>query len=334
MSFIGQFPQTRLRRLRQQASLRSLVRETRLHPDTLILPLFIKQDLVAKQAIPTMPGHYQLSLSDLAREIAHITSLGIKNVILFGVPAWKDGCGSGAYGENAIIPQSIRLIKRLAPELLVIADLCFCAYTDHGHCGIMKTSNTTAQLILDNDQTLALLGKQACSYAQAGADLLAPSGMCDGMVSAIRDNLDQAGFVDVPILSYAVKYASALYGPFRDAASGAPAFGDRYSHQLDFANSQEALRECYLDIQEGADMLMVKPAHTYLDIINQVKTQYPLMPLGAYHTSGEYGLLKAAAVQGLIDERLAVLEVLTAIKRAGADFIITYYATEVLKWLS
>lgn len=275
-----------------------------------------------------MPGHYQLSVDQLEHEIAELTKLGIKQILLFGIPAVKDALGKDSYHPQGIIQTALPIIKKISPELLVITDVCFCEYTDHGHCGI-----TTEQHDVDNDQTLALLVKQAVSHAQAGADIIAPSGMMDGMVEAIRSGLDQAGFHTLPILSYSVKYASSMYGPFREAAQGAPQFGDRRTHQMDAANVEEAIRECALDVAEGADMLMVKPAHTYLDVLSRVKQAYPALPLGAYHTSGEFAMLKAAAEKGWIDEANAVREVLTSIKRAGADFIITYYAKEVAGWL-
>lgn len=328
MRQLGSFPSTRLRRLRHDEKVRHLTRETRLHIDDMVLPLFIRHGSNLKKPIASMPGHFQWSVDRLAEEIQVITQLGIKNVLLFGIPAEKDALGSDAYAPNGIIQTAIPVIKNIAPHLLILSDVCFCEYTDHGHCGVM-----TAQCDVDNDKTLALLAKQAVSHAQAGADIIAPSGMMDGMVQAIRSGLDHAGYQHLPILSYSVKYASSLYGPFRDAAEGAPSHGDRRSHQMNFANSNEALRECMLDIAEGADMLMVKPAHTYLDVIASIKQTYPELPLGAYHTSGEYAMIKAAAEKGWLDERHAALEVLTAIRRAGADFIITYFAKDVAAWL-
>ncbi len=331
MSRLGVFPNTRLRRLRHNRHIRNLVKETRLDVADLVMPLFIKHGVRVKEAIASMPGHFQISLDQLPEEIESVTNLGIKNIMLFGIPAHKDAIGSGSYLDDGIIQTAIPRIKQLAPELLVIADVCFCQYTDHGHCGAI--SEQTGYPDVDNDQTLALLAKQAESYAKAGADIIAPSGNMDGMVQTIRQSLDLAGFNHLPILSYSVKYASSMYGPFRDAAEGAPKFGDRRTYQMDTANSNEAIRECALDIAEGADMLMVKPAHTYLDVITRVKQAYPALPLGAYHTSGEFAMLKAAAEKGWIDERSGTLEVLTAIRRAGADFIITYYAKEVARWL-
>jgi porphobilinogen synthase len=328
MSTLGQFPTTRLRRLRHQPAVRNLVRETSLHPEDLVLPLFIKHGTNLKKPIQSMPGHFQLSIDQLPAEIEAIKALGIKNLILFGLPAAKDGLGQDSYSDHGIIQSAIPVIKNIAPDMLVMTDVCLCEYTDHGHCGVVTGTD------IHNDHTLDLLAKQAVSHAQAGADVIAPSGMMDGMVQAIRVALDAAGFQHLPILSYSVKYASSMYGPFREAAEGAPSFGDRRTHQMDVANAAEALRECALDISEGADMLMVKPAHTYLDVIFRVKQAYPALPLGAYHTSGEFAMLKAAAAQGWVDEQRAVLEVLTAIRRAGADFIITYFAKDVATWLA
>lgn len=325
----GLYPHTRLRRLRHTQPIRDLIKETHLNVKDLILPLFIKHGKGIKNPISSMPGQFQISIDQLENEIKAITSLGITNVILFGIPEHKDALGQDSWSDNGIIQTAIPIIKQLAPHLLVTSDICFCEYTDHGHCGIL-----TEQGYLDNDKTLDLLVKQAVSHAQAGTDIIAPSGMIDGMVHAIRQGLDQAGYSHLPILSYSVKYSSSLYGPFRQAAEGAPRFGDRSTHTMDIANSNEALRECALDIAEGADMIMVKPAHTYLDIIARVKYAYPALPLGAYHTSGEFAMIKAAAQMGWIDERKVALEVLTSMRRAGADFIITYYAKEAAMWLS
>ena len=324
----GTFPTTRLRRLRQHAVLRELVKETRLSLDNLILPLFIRHGEHIKKPITTMPGHFQLSVDQLDEEIHSLHSLGIKSVLLFGIPAEKDPLGKDSYAKDGIIQTAIPVIKKAAPDMLVIADTCFCEYTDHGHCGHLDHNH-----LVDNDATLTLLVKQAVAQAQAGADVIAPSGMMDGMVHAIRAGLDQAGFFNTPILSYSVKYASSMYGPFREAAEGAPKFGDRRTHQMNFANSREAVRECALDIAEGADMLMVKPAHTYLDVITQVKQTFPEIPLGAYHTSGEFAMIKAAAEKNWLDEKTSAIEVLTAIRRAGADFIITYFAKDAARWL-
>lgn len=324
------FPATRLRRLRCHPKLRDIVRETELTVQDLILPLFVRHGSGVKNPIASMPGHFQFSVDRLAEEISAIVALNIPGVILFGIPAHKDALGSDSYQDQGVIQTAIKAIKNQAPELLIIADTCFCEYTDHGHCGAMDKSGAGD---VDNDATLALLAKQAVSFAAAGADVIAPSGMMDGMVQAIRKALDSAGYTHVPILSYAAKYCSALYGPFREAAEGAPQFGNRQTYQMDPANGAEALRETALDVQEGADMLMVKPAHTYLDIIYRVKQQHPAIPLAAYHVSGEFAMLKAAAAAGWLDEKKAALEILTAIKRAGADFILTYYTKEVAQWL-
>lgn len=330
----GVFPTTRLRRLRGSHSLRQLVRETNINPQKLILPLFIRYGTNIKKPIPSMPGHYQLSVDKLAEEVHEISALGIKNVLLFGIPECKDPFGQDSYAENGIIQTAIPIIKEASSELLIITDICFCEYTDHGHCGVLADPQHVDEVNVDNDRTLTLIAKQAVSHAAAGADVLAPSGNMDGMVAALRQALDENGYKDRPILSYAVKYASAMYGPFREAAEGLPKFGNRRTYQLDYANAAEALRECALDITEGADMLMIKPAHTYLDIIHRVKTAYPHIPLGAYHTSGEFAMIKAAAEKGWVNEKESVLEVLTAIHRAGADFIFTYYAKEVMQWLT
>lgn len=332
MTHQGHFPNVRLRRLRHNPNVRNLVKETRLDVTNFVLPLFIKHGSDIKKPISSMPGHFQLSVDKLPEELNIISSLGIRNIILFGIPAQKNELGSDSYADDGIIQTALPLIKKIAPELLVMTDVCFCEYTDHGHCGVI--TEETGQHDVHNDKTLDLLAKQAVSHAQAGADVIAPSGNIDGMVQAIRRGLDQAGFSHLPILSYAVKYSSSMYGPFREAAEGAPKFGDRRTYQMDVANSNEAMRECSLDIAEGADMLMVKPAHTYLDIIARVKQTYPGLPLGAYHTSGEYAMLKAAAEKGWLNERSSVLEVLTAIRRAGADFIITYFAKDAARWLS
>lgn len=323
------FPNIRMRRLRQSAAIRRLVRETHLSVDDLIMPLFIRHGEKQKVAIDSMPGQYQFSVDMLADEIKEIVSLNIPAVLLFGIPAEKDEVGSSGYDVHGIIPTAVKEIKRLAPELLVITDVCFCEYTSHGHCGAL----TTAGDDVDNDATLPLLVKQATSHVAAGADIIAPSGMMDGMVTALRTGLDDAGYLDTPILSYAVKFASAMYGPFRDAAEGAPQFGDRQTYQMDIANADEAMREAELDLQEGADMLMVKPAHTYLDIICRVKMAYPEIPLAAYHVSGEFSMIKAAANNGWIDEVRAAHEVLLSIKRAGADMIITYFAKQMAEYL-
>lgn len=330
---MSSFPKIRLRRLRQNSTIRDLVRETHLTLDKIVLPLFIKYGSEIKSPISTMPGHFQISLDKLPAEIDEIVKLGIKSIILFGIPEQKDSVGSDSYSDGGIIQRAIPIIKNIAPHLLVITDICFCEYMDHGHCGVIDENEKDNEVDVNNDKTLSLLAEQAVSHARAGADVIAPSGNMDGMVQAIRHALDALSYTHIPILSYSVKYASAMYGPFRQAAEGAPKFGDRRTYQMDVANTNEAIRECALDIAEGADMLMVKPAHTYLDIIFRVKQMYPELPLCAYHTSGEYAMLKAAAENKWIDERKSALEVLTAIRRAGADFIITYYAKQVAAWL-
>lgn len=332
MSLPQRFPQIRMRRLRSHLKIRELVKETRLTVNDLILPLFVRSGEGIKNPIVSMPGHFQLSVDQLGDEIRLINDLGIPGVILFGIPTEKDANGHCALDDQGVVQLAISTIKDISPDLLVISDICFCEYTDHGHCGVL--SERTGQLDVDNDLTLDLLAAQAVSHAQAGADVIAPSGMVDGMVQAIREGLDEAGYEYIPILSYSVKYCSALYGPFREAAQGTPKFGDRSTYQMDPANAREALRECALDLQEGADMLMVKPAHTYLDVIYQVKQAFPQVPLGAYHVSGEYTMIKLAAERGYIDEKKAALEILTSIKRAGADFIITYFAKDLAYWLA
>lgn len=320
----------RPRRLRYNPVIRDLVRQTYLSIDDLVAAVFIKHGVNQKTPIASMPGFYQYSVDRLEEEIKEIIDLGIKAIILFGIPEEKDDLGSDSYNDNGIVQQAIRKIKKIAPDLLVISDICFCQYMDHGHCGVMHQHNDIATI--DNDKSLALLAKQAVSHAKAGADIVAPSGMLDGMIKVIRGSLDKAGFHHVPILSYAVKYRSSMYGPFGDAAGGAAKVGDRRSYQMDPANSNEALREAMLDIEEGADMLMVKPAHTYLDIIYKIKQAYPYIPLAAYHPSGEYMMLKAAIAQGSIDEKRSVCEVMISIKRSGADFIISYFAKDIARW--
>lgn len=323
---IGSFPQLRLRRLRQHPVLRDLVRETQLLRRHLVFPLFIKGKEGKPQPIASMPGHSQLPLNALQEEIESLAQLGLRAILLFGIPSHKDAEGSAASSREGIIQEAIRTIRSVAPDFLILTDLCFCEYTNHGHCGLLDARGN-----IDNDRTLTALVQQALSHAEAGADVIAPSGMIDGMVATLRYGLDQKGFSHIPLLSYAVKYNSSLYGPFRIAAEGAPSFGDRANHQMDPANAKEALREVALDVAEGADMVMVKPAHANLDVIYRVKEAHPQMPLGAYHTSGEFCMLKAAALQGWLDEKRAALEILGAIRRAGADFIITYYAKELAK---
>ncbi len=322
-------PPERPRRTRRTAALRSFVRETQLHVRDFIHPLFIAEGSKVRKPIDTMPGHAQLSVDQLAAEVAEIRALGIESVLLFGIPKHKDATGTGAWDPNGPVPQAIRELKRLAPDLLVIADVCLCEYTAHGHCGVVRDESG----VVINDETIPLLGKAAVCYVEAGVDIVAPSAMMDGQVSAIRAALDDAGFTDTPILSYAAKHASAFYGPFRGAAESTPSFGDRRAYQMDPANAREALREVQLDVDEGADLLMVKPAGTALDIIHQVRAHFP-HPLVAYQVSGEYAMLKAAAERGWLDEPRAALESLLAIKRAGAERIITYYAKEAARWLA
>lgn len=322
-------PPERPRRTRRTAALRSFVRETQLHVRDFIHPLFIAEGSKVRKPIDTMPGHAQLSVDQLAAEVAEIRALGIESVLLFGIPKHKDATGTGAWDPNGPVPQAIRELKRLAPDLLVIADVCLCEYTAHGHCGVVRDESG----VVINDETIPLLGKAAVCYAEAGVDIVAPSAMMDGQVSAIRAALDDAGFTDTPILSYAAKHASAFYGPFRGAAESTPSFGDRRAYQMDPANAREALREVQLDVDEGADLLMVKPAGTALDIIHQVRAHFP-HPLVAYQVSGEYAMLKAAGERGWLDEPRSALESLLAIKRAGAERIITYYAKEAARWLA
>jgi porphobilinogen synthase len=326
------FPTTRLRRLRYHPAVRELVRETRLNPANLILPLFARPGKGICQPIGSMPGQAQLSVDLIAEECREAKRLGLGGVILFGIPSEKDATGSDSYCDQGIVQQAVRAAKDAAPELLVATDVCFCEYTDHGHCGVVDRS--TGRPDVNNDLTLPLLAKQAVSHARAGADLVAPSGMMDGMIGAIRGGLDEAGFSHLPIMSYAAKYASSFYGPFREAAESTPQFGDRRAYQMDPASSAgQALREVDLDLAEGADMLMVKPALAYLDILRIVADRHPGIPLAAYNVSGEYSLVKAAAEKGWIDERSLALEMLTAIRRAGASIILTYWAKDVARWL-
>jgi porphobilinogen synthase len=327
------FPNTRLRRLRYHPSIRELVRETRLSPANLVLPLFVRPGQGISDPIASMPGHCQLSPDMLADEISQAVELGLGGVILFGIPDKKDPLGSDATSASGIVAQAIRAAKQTAREFLVITDLCCCEYTDHGHCGIIGRS--TGRLDVENDPTLELLAKQAVIHAQAGADMIAPSGMIDGMVGAIRTALDDAGFVHVPIMSYAAKYASAFYGPFREAAESAPQFGDRRSYQMDpAASSGQAMREIEQDLAEGADIIMVKPALAYLDILQQAKEQFPGVPLAAYNVSGEYSMVKAAAERGWLDEKASALECLTSLRRAGASILLTYWAKDAARWLT
>lgn len=317
----------RMTRLRSNSMSRSLIKETRLHVQQFIAPLFISEQLTERKEINAMPGQFQLSLDCLPQEIETLSALGIPAVLLFGIPNQKDACGSESINPNGIIQKAIKKIRSVNKEILIITDLCFCEYTDHGHCGVLHGMR------IDNDQTLDLLGKQAVSHAQAGADWVAPSGMTDGMVGAIRLALDSAGYHNIPILSYSAKYCSCLYGPFREAAQGAPQFGDRKAYQMDPANSAEAIRETALDLEEGADMIMVKPAGFYLDIIYKLKQHFTEVPLCAYQVSGEYSMIKIAAKHQLINEEQAIIESLTAIKRAGADFIISYFAKDIAQLL-
>ena len=326
------FPTTRLRRLRYLPAMRRMVRQTRLAPAQLILPLFVRPGENLRREIASMPGHFQLSPDLLEGEVRQAKSLGLGGVLLFGIPDDKDPSGSDAMSDFGIIPQAVRAIKQAAPEVLVVTDVCFCEYTSHGHCGALCEIGDRVDV--DNDVTLQMLGHQAVAHARAGADVVAPSGMMDGMVGAIRRRLDGAGLSHVPILSYAAKYASAYYGPFRDAAESAPRFGDRRSYQMDPASDPaQALREVELDLAEGADLVMVKPALAYLDIIRLVHDRFPGVPLAAYNVSGEYSMMKAAAQRGWIDEKAVVLESLLAIRRAGAGIIITYWAKDVAQWL-
>ncbi|WP_249011133.1 porphobilinogen synthase [Conexibacter sp. DBS9H8] len=330
------FPQTRMRRLRATPALRALVAETRVQPGDLIAPLFISEVLsgagaVIREPIATMPGIDRLSVEAAVEEAAEIARLGIGAVLLFGIPAEKDPEGSGAYDPDGIVQVATRAIKATLPDLTVVCDLCLCEYTDHGHCGVLRRGGD-ATVTVDNDATLELLARAAIAQAAAGVDIVAPSDMMDGRVGHLRRALDEEGFSATPIMAYSSKFASAFYGPFREAAGSAPSVGDRRGYQLDPANGAEALRESELDMAEGADLLMVKPALAYLDVISAVKARTG-MPLVAYSVGGEYAMLKAAAAAGFLDERAAVLETLTAIRRAGADIIITYYAKEAARWL-
>jgi porphobilinogen synthase len=325
----GHFPHVRLRRMRTNQQMRDLIRETELNLNDLVMPLFIKYGHDRKDPISSMPGLFQFSLDKLADEIRELRSLGVQSVLLFGIPEHKDALASDSYDINGIVQRAIQIVKDVAPEMLVMADVCCCEYTDHGHCGVIEEFRGTKDV--HNDKTLEIIAKQAISFAKAGTDIIAPSGSIDGQVAAARYGLDTEGFHQIPILSYSIKYASSLYGPFRQAAEGAPKFGDRKTYQMDPANGREALREVELDLLEGADMLMVKPAQAYLDVIFRVKQKYPHVPLGAYHVSGEFSMIKAAAEKGWIDGNKVALEVLTGIKRAGADFIINYFTKELAK---
>ena len=348
MKFVGQFPAYRPRRLRATAALRRLVSETRLHPSQLVLPLFVRSGRKLRRPIAAMPGVFQLSPDELVREATAAYEAGVPASLLFGIPDKKDSQATGAYAKNGIVQQAVRLLKKELPDLLVITDVCLCEYMEHGHCGIIAERRAPARQIgkksgraepalgapgtVLNDPTLKLLAQTAASHADAGADIIAPSDMMDGRVAAIRAQLDQDGFTDTPIMSYAAKFASAFYGPFREAAESTPKFGDRRSYQMDAGNAAEALREVALDIQEGADIVMVKPALAYLDILHRVKTEFGY-PTAAYAVSAEHAMIKAAAANGWIDERAVTLESLLAMRRAGADIIITYAAVDAAKWL-
>jgi porphobilinogen synthase len=322
------FPSTRMRRLRATRALRGLVRETQVSPGDLVYPMFVAAGLDRREPIAAMPGVSRLSIAHAVAEAGEASALGIPAVLLFGIPAAKDPEGSGAWDDDGIVQLATAAIKEAHPDTLVVADLCLCEYTDHGHCGLVRIDGS-----VDNDGTLELLARTAVSQARAGADVIAPSDMMDGRVGAIRAALDDEGFAELPVMSYSAKFASAFYGPFREAAGSAPAFGDRRGYQMDPANGQEALREARLDVEEGADILMVKPALPYLDLIRRIKDDTG-MPMAAYHVSGEYAMLEAAAAAGYLDKRAAVLETLTSIKRAGADIVITYHAKEAAEWLS
>ena len=323
---MGHFPIYRPRRLRANENLRQLVRETTLCTDDLVYPMFVVHGVDVAHGIPSMPGCYQYSVDRLVNAAQSLADLGILGTILFGIPQFKDSVGSEAYADDGIIQQAVRAVKDAVPNLLVMTDVCLCEYTDHGHCGVVHEGAVL------NDATLSLLAKAALSHARAGADVIAPSDMMDGRIGAIREALDENGYNQLPIMAYAAKYASAFYGPFREAAESTPQFGDRRSYQMDPSNSEEALREVALDLEEGADIVMVKPALSYLDVISRVKESFQV-PVAAYNVSGEYSMIKAAAQNGWIDERQVVLEMLTSIKRAGANMILTYFAKSVVEWL-
>ncbi len=320
------FPQQRPRRLRKSEAIRSLVRETHLRPDDFVYPLFVVPGERVRREIPSMPGNHHHSVDEVVRTVGRVVEAGVPAVLLFGIPEAKDEMGTEAWSERGAVQRAVRAIKAAHPDLCVLTDVCLCEYTSHGHCGVIRDGE------VDNDATLGLLARVALSHAQAGADIVAPSDMMDGRVGAIRGALDANGFAETAILSYAAKYASAFYGPFRDAADSAPQFGDRRGYQMDPANAREALREVAADLDEGADIVMVKPALAYLDVLSSVARAFPA-PVAAYNVSGEYSMVKAAAANGWIDERRVALEILTAIKRAGADFILTYHALDAAAWL-
>lgn len=326
----GDFPDYRPRRLRGSDTIRRMVRETRLHADQLVLPLFVREGRKIREAVPSMPEVFQLSIDEAVREAAAAQKAGVLAVILFGIPSKKDNRASGAYAKNGIVQKAVRQFKKDLPGLLIITDVCLCEYMSHGHCGLVK--NYGKEKIIDNDSTLKLLARTAVSHAEAGADVIAPSDMMDGRVASIRKALDTNGFKDTPIMSYAAKFASAYYGPFRDAAESVPQFGDRRSYQMDNCNGEEALREVALDIQEGADIVMVKPALAYLDILYRIKSEFGY-PTAAYAVSGEYSMIQAASKNGWIDERTTTMESLLAMRRAGADIILTYAAIKAANWL-
>ena len=320
------YPIQRPRRLRRTDALRSLVREAKLTRDDFVLPLFVCSGTKVRREISSMPGVFNLSVDETVEEVSRAFDIGVRSVILFGLPESKDETATGAYAEDGIVQRALRAIKKSTPNVIAMADTCLCEYTSHGHCGVVRDGDVV------NDESLKLLAKTALSQAEAGADVVAPSAMMDGQVASIREALDTSGFEHIPIMAYAVKYASAFYGPFREAADSAPAFGDRRAYQMDPPNVREAMREAQLDYEEGADILMVKPATVYLDVLRMVRDRYDV-PLAAYHVSGEYALIKAAAQKGWIDEQRVMLETLTSIKRAGADIILTYYARDAIKAL-
>ena len=328
-----QFPKYRPRRLRSNKLIRDLVRENHLSVKDLIMPLFVRPGNGIKNEISSMPGNYQFSVDTLVEEVKELASLGIPGVILFGIPSTKDELGTEAYADDGIIQKAVRAIKENVSDILIITDVCMCEYTNHGHCGFIKKDEKTGEYQIDNDETLKLLTKEALSHAEAGVDMVAPSDMMDGRVGAIRDILDDNGYDNIPIMSYAAKYASAYFGPFRDAAESPPSFGDRRTYQMDTPNSEEAIREVALDIEEGADIVMVKPALPYLDIIRLIKDQFGY-PVAAYNVSGEFSMVKAAHEKGWLDEKAVALETLMSIKRAGADIILTYWAKDAARWLS
>ena len=327
------FPKYRPRRLRSNKLIRDLVQENQLTVKDLIMPLFVRPGSGIKKEISTMPGNYQFTVDTLVEEVKELASLGIPGVILFGIPSVKNELGTEAYADDGIIQKAIRAIKENVSGILVITDVCMCEYTDHGHCGFIKKDEASGEYLIDNDETVNLLTKEALSHAEAGVDIVAPSDMMDGRVGAIRDILDDNGFDNIPIMAYSAKYASAYYGPFRDAAESPPSFGDRRSYQMDIPNAEEALREVSLDIDEGADIVMVKPALPYLDIIRLIKDNFG-HPIAAYNVSGEFSMVKAAHEKGWLDEKTVALETLMCIKRAGADIILTYWAKDAARWLA